>query len=587
MDRVPIAPRRFRVVVLLGLLAAGLGGALRGQTVVGVAELSSLRFVAYTQPSAHHGDFWNLLDFGMLEADLALLRADHLNGLAIPIPFGSFVHSVDGDGFAVDLEPLARLEQFLDAAERHGLITVLWINEHRLPQGVTGTLVEGFTDPAGVRHPPFTGYYADGLSIGFGGDSRWRAFLGLCAAVAKVAHGRAVIWDALDWQYTLVHPFQLADPEVLSAWRRHLQGIDEDPAAWLRRWEEPPSEWEEIRLPVSASSLAAIEWHASRTERIRTDSRAARAREMYSGIPPTPPESMKWRDYSDWRDGLNRQLHGEVVAVLRAQGATPIGLRVDVDRWSGPEDWAAVSAVAEVDFTMFPALLPVADPEALRRELAALTAVTGKPAILWETVVGRSDRRWAVWSESRELAARLGVGIGPWAWRDSYFDYHTDRDHGLRAITGARKEDRPEVHLLDRWTEARIEPRDRALDTPGGMPAFLGHLQCGVEQVAALYTVGPSIVTLPLPPVAGVNVLELELMHPLAVGDGATARVTSGKRLLWQARIDPRPGEAACPWRSVRVVLPSDSSEIRLETRVHGDELGDWLAWRALRIVAD
>jgi hypothetical protein len=584
--------RRAAFAVLLFLTACGGRGRPSEARSGAAVDLASLRFAEYNQPSAFHGDFWSHLDLAALNADLALLQADGFNGLAVPIPFGAFVRRVDADGFSTDAGALQRLGLLLDAAQRRGLVTVLWVNEHRLPAGVGGTRVAATTDPAGVRHAAFDGYYADGLAVGFGGDSRWRAFLGFCAAVADVAAGRAVVWDALDWQYTVVHPFQLADPEVVAAWRGHLRSLDPDARAWQRRWGEPAAGWEDVLPPASASDLAAIDRHAASAEAIATASRAERTRSAYAGHPATPVDSAKWSDYRAWRADTERRLHREIVAVLRAHGAAPIGLRVDVGHGAGRDAWAAAADEVGADLLMLPATLPVADPGALRAEVAALTATTARPVVLWETVIEPGDRRQAAWSEARELARDLDVGIGLWAWRDSYFDYYTDRDHGLRSVVGVLKEDRPRAHLLDDWgadgwRRARIEPTDRRFATPTGGPAFVGDLWCGLERIPVLYTVAPSTLTFPLAADGRPTTLEVDVLHPLAVGDGVTARVTSGDRELLRTHLDARAPGAACPWRALRLGLPAGAATVNLGTEVAGDESGDWLAWRDPRLVSD
>lgn len=430
-----------RFVIFSALVLIGGDWPSAGKPAHAGAPSAALRFAKYNQPSAYHADFWQLLDLELLEADLALLKSDGFNGLAVPLPFGTFVTSVDDRGFSIDEAALQSLRLVLEAAERHALVTVLWLNDHRLPAGVSGTSVARYTDPAGREHAAFQGYYADGLAVGFEGDHRWRAFLGFCAAVARVASGHSVLWDPLDWQWSVIHPFQLADEELLAAWRRHLRAIEPDAVAWGRRWDTPIRLWDEVLLPHSQGQLDAIEGHL-RPLPIRTEARARRAWELYGDLPPTPPTSAHWRDFGQWRESVRSRLWSDVVSTLRAAGSGPIGLRIDTDHRAGV---AAVRAAPEIleqiDLLFYPVHVPVTDPAALERRLDDLASTTGRPVVLWETLITEPAGRRESWAAALELADRLGVGLGLWAWRDNYFNFHTDRGNGLRAVDGTLKTD--------------------------------------------------------------------------------------------------------------------------------------------------
>ena len=85
--------------------------------------------------------------------------------------------------------------------------------------------------------------------------------------------------------------------------------------------------------------------------------------------------------------------------------------------------------------------VPVTDPAALERRLDDLASTTGRPVVLWETLITEPAGRRESWAAALELADRLGVGLGLWAWRDNYFNFHTDRGNGLRAVDGTLKTD--------------------------------------------------------------------------------------------------------------------------------------------------
>jgi len=573
----------------LGLVAAGCGTDFpRAESgAIVAAEFSALRFVKYNQPSAYHADFWDLLDLGRLDRDFALLRSDGFNGLAVPVPFGSFVTRVDAEGFEIDDNALEKLTRFLDVAERHSLVTVLWFNDHRLPDGVGGTAVARFSDPAGVEHPSFVGFYADGLSVGFSGDHRWRAFLGFCAAVAHTASGHNVLWDPLDWQYALIHPFQLADAEVLAAWQGHLRRLDPDLAVWRQRWREPLAEWEDAVLPVSQNQLDALGWHSDNVLSIDTKSRAEEAQALYSGRPVTPPESAKWTDYGDWRAAVIADMWREVIAAVRSGSSAPIGLRVDIEKRANANAPTSVPpGVDDFDVVMYQAALPVPDPASLREEIQSLAATTGRPTMLWETVMLRPDRRQTLWADTVALADDLGVGLGLWAWRDNYFNFHTDRNHGLRSVDSSLKQDRPELHLLDVLNEASIEPSDVEFETPTGGPAFAGDLDCGTRRDSVLYTVAPSEVSLPIAELGPGAWLHFDILHPWPAGDGVTAAVVTGGEDVFRQDLSPRiEADPACDWSSFTVRLPPGATDFSLETRVAGDASADWVAWRKVRLV--
>lgn len=564
-------------------------------------DYSSLRFAKYNQPSAYHGDFWELLDLNMAERDFSQLRSDGFNGIAIPLPFGSFVTEVSagpdpnrpGASIKIDRRNLEKFEGLLQLAERWGLVTVLWLNFHRLPRGVPGTKVEGYRDPSGRYHVPFVGYFADGAAVKFRGDHRWHAFLEFCRLVARAARGSRIIWDPLDWQNFAVYPFMSGDHDLIAAWREHLEQQNPDLAYWSARWKEKLTSWQDVLPPVSRESLEAIRADMRRADySIRIDLKAAEAYRVYRNRQPTPEGSAKWLDFARWQDQLLNEINREIVRAIKGQSTAPIGQRLDVERRYGARRESTWSAAPGIDLIMYPMALPALDISLFQQELAEAQRRARCPAMLWETSLRAQRGRAQLWSRAVALADRLGLGLGLWCWRDNYFNFQTDQGNGLRAVDGSLKADGVIQHLLADMELSEVVPAEERRDTPNGRAAFLGRIGCADGEEDALITVAPARVGLPILSTADNLIIRARVTMPTDIGDGAEARIvleeSSGKRLLFRRQLEPSRG--GCRWSEIAIPIASANGPAGSKTRRlwfeaeggrSGDLTGDWIAWGA------
>ncbi len=565
-------------------------------------DYSSLRFAKYNQPGAYHGDFWEFLDLDMAERDFSLLRSDGFNGIAVPVPFGSFVEEVSAASergshetwTKINRANLEKLGRFLQLAGRWGLTTVLWLNFHRLPRGVPGTKVEGYRDPSGRYHPPFVGYFADGAAAKFRGDYRWGAFLEFCRIVAREARGARIIWDPLDWQNFVVYPFMSGEEDLIAAWRDHIAKQNPDLGYWSVRWNEKLSSWRDILPPFSREMVEAIERDMRRADySIRIDLKASQAYQVYRNRLPTPEGSPKWLDFARWQDQLLNEINREIAEAIRGESAAPIGQRLDVERRYGATREATWGAVPGTDLIMYPLALPAADLSVFRQHLAEAVRRAHRPAILWETSLRPQRGRAALWSSAIALADRLGLGLGLWCWRDNYFNFHTDLGNGLRAVDGSLKLDSVVQHLLADMEISEVLPAEGRRDTPNGRAAFVGRIGCADGEEEALITVAPARVGLPIRSSYDNLIIRARVTMPFSAGDGAEARIVledgSSRRIIFRRQLEPS-GDAGCSWSEIAVPIsgangPPGSKMRRLWFEAQGgssgDLTGDWIAWGA------
>lgn len=559
------------------------------------AGLSDLAFALYTQPSAYHGDFWEHLDLFRCEKDFERLRQDGFNGLAVSIPFGAFIRRVTPASIEMDEGNRKRLVDFLAVARRFHLTTVLWFTMHRLPDGVSGTAVADYIDPSGIRHAAFVGYFPDDAAIKFQGDYRWQAYLAFCRQIAVLTRDFDVVLDPLDWQNFEPYVFQYGNPRLAEGWRRYLQGIEPDLAHWRARWSEGLEDWSQVLPPLSEGMLEQLRQIRAHTEyAIRTDLKAEEAYQLYALQPVTDPGSAKWSDFADWRDRLLNEIYAEITAALRPYHSAPIGQRLDMEKRYGRLRQNTWGVAPNIDVLFYPMEFPLYDADRAHTAIRHLTKQSGKPLMLWEITLTAPKSRQALWEQARNRARAWRCGLGLWCWRDSYFNYHTDYDNGLRRVDGARKEDAAAFDFISEFYAAAIDPPDGAFDTPSGKGAFLSDGVCGVTSLPAIYTVAPTRLVFSLPTIAPGSEMQFHVALLSAVGDGAEARIVietaRGRTVVYRQYFMPYAQKADCQWIRGKIPLEAYQGQaVRIRLEADGgpanDLTGDWIAWAAPVIV--
>ncbi|MDP8255280.1 MAG: cellulase family glycosylhydrolase [Candidatus Alcyoniella australis] len=248
-----------RALVLLALIALAAGNAWAG--LEGPASLDAdtatfinfhgepftLRAAFYNQPDANTTYVLSEMDLDLAQDDLAELAADGFNALALIVPWGEVLTSVEpgSDGaYGYDAQNLDKLEALLDLAADAGLYAVLSLcTVDRLPQGARGV---NFTARARMTDSIERAAFIDSIST----------------IAARLADHPALLIEYLSieamslsrWDYVL------SDPANLAAFREWL--ADDKPSAlyWLERWGEPTPEcadptdeqcWSYVTLPSS------------------------------------------------------------------------------------------------------------------------------------------------------------------------------------------------------------------------------------------------------------------------------------------------------------------------------------------------